>query len=501
MLLQELLQGIPQVQVQGALDLKVRGLSHDSRDVREGDLFVCLPGTRSDGHRFIREALDRGAAALVVAESAGDFGGRTVIRAEDPRRVLSRLAARYYQYPSRSLRLIGVTGTNGKTTTTHLINRLLAAALPRKTGLLGTIGYYLGEEQRPARATTPEAPEIHRLLREMASRGMDYCTMEVSSHALALNRVDQCEFNTAVLTNITEDHLDFHRDFASYREAKARLFRNLPRKAGNYAVINRDDSQASYLQKITAAETLTYGIREGAGVRAVDICIRPQGASFRALTPWGPLRVKLKITGLFSVYNALAALSVALKEGISPSLVERELEKVEGIPGRLEKVDVGQDFTVLVDYAHTPDGLENVLSTVRQFCPGRLITVFGCGGERDRSKRPLMGAIALKYSHYAIITNDNPRGEPVGRILDDILAGIRDDDQGRYTILLDREEAIRAAIGRARAGDMVVLAGKGHETYQVFHDRTIDFDDREAARRCLREKLGLSPGEGEGTGR
>lgn len=494
MLLKGLLQGVPQVRTEGPLAIDIRGLSHDSRTVREGDLFVCLSGTRTDGHQFIEEALERGAAALVVSETAGDYAGRTVIKAASPRRVLSKLAARYYGYPSRNLRLIGVTGTNGKTTTTHLINRLLAAGFPKGTGLIGTIGYYLGRQQRPVEATTPEAPAVHRLLSEMAAEGMGHCTMEVSSHALALDRVDQCEFNVAVLTNITEDHLDFHEDFSAYRAAKARLFRNLPKKCGNYAVINLDDPQASYLQKITAAEAITYGVKERARVRAGDISIRPEGVSFKALTPWGTLDVRLKITGLFSIYNALAAVTVALKEGISPALIEEVLEKVAGIPGRLEKVEAGQNFTVLVDYAHTPDGLENVLSTVRQFCPGRLITVFGCGGERDRSKRPLMGAIALKYSDFAIITNDNPRGEPEKQILQDIMTGIQQHAPGEYTVLLDREEAIKAAIHRAREGDMVVIAGKGHETYQVFSDRTMDFDDREVARRYLRERAGTLPG-------
>ncbi len=494
MRLQELLRGVPQVRAQGPLAADIRGISFDSRQVREGDLFVCLSGTRTDGHRFLREALAGGAAALVVSESFGPLEGAAVIRAGNPRRVLSRLAARYYGYPSRDLRLIGVTGTNGKTTTTHLIDGLLAAGTPGETGLIGTIGYYLGRRRRPALATTPEAPVLHRLLREMAAAGAAYCTMEVSSHALALDRVDQCEFNAAVLTNITEDHLDFHEDFSAYRAAKARLFRNLPRKAGNYAVINLDDPQAGYLQRITTAEILTYGLKAGARIRAVDISVGPEGVSFTALTPWGGLKARLKITGLFSVYNALAAITVALKEGISPALIEKELEKVEGIPGRLEKVDEGQSFTVLVDYAHTPDGLENVLSTVRQFCPGRLITVFGCGGERDRSKRPLMGAIVLKYSDFAVITNDNPRGEPVEQILEDILAGIGDASPGAYTVLLDREEAIGAALGRAGEGDLVLIAGKGHETYQVFHDGTIDFDDREVARRCLRQGPGSPPG-------
>lgn len=489
MLLKELLRGVPHIQTEGPLAIEVNGLSYDSRKVVPGDLFFCLPGTQTDGHAFAREALARGASALVVSSGDQEFPGTTLIKTAEPRRILSRLAARYYGYPSRALRLIGVTGTNGKTTTTHLINRLLAAGTRQDTGLIGTIGYYLGPCRLPVEATTPEAPVIHRLLNTMREKGMKHCTMEVSSHALALNRVDQLEFSCAVLTNITEDHLDFHKDSQSYLAAKARLFRNLPKKTGTYAVINLDDPRASYMQKITRAEVVTYGVKKEAQVRAVDIRIRSSGLSFTALTPFGPLKIRMSLTGLFSVYNALAATTVGLKEGISPALIEKELEKVEGIPGRLEKVDLGQDFGLLVDYAHTPDGLENLLSTVREFCPGRLIAVFGCGGERDRSKRPLMGAIALKYSHHAIITNDNPRGEPEDQILTDILKGITKEDEGRYSIILDREGAIRAAIGRARPGDMVVIAGKGHETYQIFKDRTIDFDDREMARKYLGEAL------------
>jgi UDP-N-acetylmuramoyl-L-alanyl-D-glutamate--2,6-diaminopimelate ligase len=496
MLLKELLRGVPHIQTQGPLAVDIKGIAFDSREVQEGDLFVCLSGTRTDGHQFIHEAMNKGAVAVVVIEGADDYAGihNTVIKAEKPRHVLSKLADKYYGHPSHALRVIGVTGTNGKTTTTHLIDRLLSAGTGEETGLMGTISYNIGRQKRPVEATTPEALVIHRIFKEMVGQGIRYCTMEVSSHALALSRVDQCDFNAAVLTNITEDHLDFHKDFASYQKAKARLFRGLAKKPGNYAVINNDDPSAPYLRKITTADVITYGVNTAAHVRAVDIDIRPSGVSYRALTPWGNLDIGLKITGLFSVYNSLAAIAVALREGIEPETVKKVLAKVEGIPGRLEKIEVGQDFTVLVDYAHTPDGLENVLSTVRQFCPGNLLVVFGCGGERDRTKRPLMASIALKYSDFAIITNDNPRGEPVRQILADMMTGVAGQVEGKeYAVILDRDEAIGAAISRAKSGDIVVIAGKGHETYQVFADRTIDFDDREVARRYLRKKLTNQP--------
>lgn len=487
MLLKDLLRGVPQIDVQGSLAVDIKGIAFDSREVQKGDLFVCLAGTRTDGHLFIREAMEKGAVAVVVSQDVlGYTGSNTFVRAVDPRQVLSKLADKYYGHPSLGLRVIGVTGTNGKTTTTHLIDRLLAAGTGKETGLLGTISYNIGKQKRPVQATTPEALVIHQIFREMVRQGIYHCTMEVSSHALALNRVDQCDFNVAVLTNITEDHLDFHKDFASYQKAKARLFRGLARKVGNYAVINSDDRSALYLQKLTSADVITYGVEKGAQFRAVDMDIRPAGVSYRAITPYGNVDIRLKMTGLFSVYNSLAAAAVALREGIEPETVKKVLQEVEGIPGRLEKIEMGQDFSVLVDYAHTPDGLENVLSTVRQFCPGKLLVVFGCGGERDRTKRAPMASIALKYSDFAIITNDNPRGEPVRQILADMMTGVGVHVEGKdYAVILDREEAIGTAIAKAGSGDIVVIAGKGHETYQVFADRTIDFDDREVARRHL----------------
>ncbi len=499
MLLKELLRGVPHIHIYGPLAVDIRGITFDSRQVQKGDLFVCLSGTRTDGHQFIHEALNKGAVAVVV-EGEADYAGtdNTVIRALKPRQVLSKLADKYYGHPSQALRLIGVTGTNGKTTTTHLIDRILRAGTGEETGLMGTISYNIGSRRRPVEATTPEALVIHQILREMVGQKIRYCTMEVSSHALALSRVDQCDFNVAVLTNITEDHLDFHKDFPSYRKAKARLFRGLQKTAANYAVINSDDQSALYLQKITSADVITYGVDTAAHIRAVDIDIRPAGVSYRALTPYGSLDIALKITGLFSVYNSLAAIVVALREGIEPETVKKVLAEVEGIPGRLEKIEMGQEFTVLVDYAHTPDGLENVLSTVRQFCPGNLLVVFGCGGERDRTKRPLMASIALKYGDFAIITNDNPRGEPVQQILKDMMTGVVDKTEEKdYAVILDREEAIKAAICRAKSGDIVVIAGKGHETYQVFADRTIDFDDREVARRYILKRLANQPQEKE----
>ncbi len=486
MLLKDLLRGVKEIKVTGADDVEVKGIVYDSREVEAGSLFMCLPGTQTDGHKFIGKAISRGAVAVVTDRDTDVYWNCTIIKTSEVGKVLSKVAGNFYLNPSRQLRLIGVTGTNGKTTTTHLIDKLMRGNERIETGLIGTIGCKVGEENRPVPATTPEATVLHKIFREMVDRKIFYCTMEVSSHALALHRVDDCDFNIAVLTNITEDHLDFHKNFATYLQAKAKLFLNLSEKEGNYIVINNDDNNALYIKERSSPEILTYGIKKAADVRGGNISITSSGATFTVYSWQKEFSLDLKITGSFNVYNALAAITVALKENISPSVIKNVLESVTGVPGRFEKVDLGQDFTVIVDYAHTPDGLENVLSTARRFCQGNLITVFGCGGDRDRSKRSLMGNIALKYSDYAIITNDNPRTESPFRIKADILSGIDHNSyRGKYETILDREEAIKAAINRARATDVVLIAGKGHETYQIFDDKTIDFDDREMARRYL----------------
>ncbi|MDN5344231.1 MAG: UDP-N-acetylmuramoyl-L-alanyl-D-glutamate--2,6-diaminopimelate ligase [Clostridia bacterium] len=471
----------------GDQQVALAGLHYDSRRVGPGFLFVAIKGFQTDGHLYIKDAVARGAVAVVLEDMVPLPPGVAWARVQDSRRALGLLAARFYGYPSRRLRLMGVTGTNGKTTTTHLIQAVLEGA-GRPTGCLGTIGNRLGDQVLPAERTTPEALDLQALLHQLVGLGATGAVMEVSSHALALHRLAGAEFDVAVFTNLTQDHLDFHRDMEAYFACKARLFQDLGRgvKAGRqYAVINGDDPWGRRLPALTRVPVITYGCSPGCQVRARDINLVAGGATCRVSWPRGEAELRLRITGRFNIYNALAAFTVALEEGLDPQQALNTLGAIRGVPGRLERVDQGQPFTVVVDYAHTPDGLENVLATARQVTGGRLITVFGCGGNRDRGKRPLMGQVAARLSDYCIITSDNPRDEEPEAIIADILPGVEQVPGALYRVLPDRRQAIAAALAEAQSGDMVVIAGKGHETYQIVKGQTLPFDDRRVAREEL----------------
>ncbi|MDW7684021.1 MAG: UDP-N-acetylmuramoyl-L-alanyl-D-glutamate--2,6-diaminopimelate ligase [Bacillota bacterium] len=478
--------------IHGPLDQMISGISYHSGRVRPGDLFVCLPGTRSHGKSFIAEAVAAGAAA-VISDLDEHWPGCTMIQVPDIRLALALLSARFYDYPSREFVLTGVTGTNGKTTTTHLIDALLQSK-GASTGLIGTVRYRIRGEEYPSLATTPEASDLQELLRRMVNENVTHATMEVSSHALAWHRTVGCDFDTVVLTNITEDHLDFHRTFMHYLESKSKLFSWLgsfpvKRERPRRAVINGDDQHWEHIADQTPTETILYGLGAHCHVRASDVHVARDGVTFLLETPAGNTTVRLKMTGLFSVYNSLAAACVGLLEGLAPEEIASVLGSVEGIPGRFELVDAGQNFTVIVDYAHTPDGLENILQAVREFARARVITVFGCGGDRDRTKRPLMGEAAGKYSDICVVTSDNPRGEDPAGIIKEILPGLkRHQESLEYEVIGDRRAAIERAVGLAQPGDVVVIAGKGHETTQVFSDHTIPFDDRQIAREAIRRR-------------
>ena len=492
--LQELLQALPLVRVEGEGQVKVRGLAYHTAHVKPGFLFFCLEGNKYDGHDFIPQALEAGAAAIVL-EKEREVKGAAKVVVPSVRAAMAIISQQFYDSPAARLRLIGVTGTNGKTTTTHLIEALLTAR-GWKTGMLGTIKYLISGESFPALATTPEAPDLQRILHLMVERGVQYGVMEVSSHALELGRVSGCDFDIAVLTNITGDHLDFHKNFERYLAAKGKLFSQLggsffkglrPR----FAVINRDDPHFDFFLRQSTVQVLTYGIKGPADIKALDIKVNDAGVSYELHIPWGRELFSLKLAGRFNIYNALAATSVALLEKIPLSAIKEVLEKISGVRGRFERVDLGQPFTVIVDYAHTPDGLENILQSARDFVKGKIITVFGCGGERDRSKRPLMGRIAAKYSDYSILTSDNPRGEDPWQIIEEVEVGLKE-IKGfgtGYTIQPERYEAIKFGIELARPGDMVIIAGKGHENYQIFSDFTIPFNDREVAEEIIRKRL------------
>ncbi len=472
------------------LDVAVAGVHYDSRRLAPGFVFVCIQGFRTDGHLYIAEARERGAVGLVVEKEVAVPEGMAWALVEDSRRALAVLAANFYGHPARQLALFGVTGTNGKTTTAHLIARLLEAG-GKKVGLLGTVWNRIGDRFLPVTHTTPESLDLQQLLRQMVDSSVEAAVMEVSSHGLALARVAECEFDVGVFTNLTRDHLDFHRTFEDYFRAKALLFEGLgkgrTKERPCYAVLNADDPAGRELQARVRVRAVTYGL-EGGEVRAEDVELAPRGSSFTVRAGGKRLRVFLPLPGIFNVYNCLAAVAVGLEEGLPGEVIEEALREAEGVPGRFEVVDAGQDFTVVVDYAHTPDGLAQVLRAARALTTGRLITVFGCGGDRDPGKRSLMGRVSGELSDVTVLTSDNPRSEDPLRIIAEIEEGIRDTG-GEYLVEVDRYEAIRKALHLARGGDFVIIAGKGHESYQIFKDRVVPFSDRDVAREILEKEI------------
>jgi len=467
----------------------VSGLAYDSRRVGPGFVFVAVRGFTTDGHLFLRDAVNRGAAGVVVEDPLPVPPGTTWVQVADTRLALARLAAHFYGHPDRAFPVVGVTGTNGKTTTTHLVRSIYRAA-GLKTGLSGTVHNLVGDQVLPGERTTPESLDLYRLLAGMREAGVQAVVLEVSSHALALSRVEGVEFDAAVFTNLTQDHLDFHRDMDAYLAAKAGLFRSLGatnyKATDKFAVINADDPSGNYLARECRVRVLRYGLREECDVWASDVTVSPEGTSLTVHGSFGTLPLRLRLTGMFNVYNALAACTVGIGAGLDPGVVRAGLESQGGVSGRFELVDEGQDFTVLVDYAHTPDGLENVLKTAREFTRGRLVAVFGCGGDRDRQKRPLMGAIGAGLADFTVLTSDNPRSEDPLQILREVEAGAKAGG-GSFTVEPDRREAIRLALAGARAGDTVVIAGKGHEDYQLVGALKLPFDDRVVARAILAE--------------
>jgi UDP-N-acetylmuramoyl-L-alanyl-D-glutamate--2,6-diaminopimelate ligase len=473
--------------------VNVAGLEADSRRVTPGTLFFCLPGHTVDGHDFAGQAEERGACALVVSRELPT--GLPQLLVPDTRLALAVLADYFYGHPSRQLRPIGVTGTNGKTTTTYLLEKIWTDA-GINAGVIGTIETRYGGKSFPMSSTTPDVLELQRIFRSMADAGTQRCAMEVSSHALEQGRVKGVRFRAAVFTNLTQDHLDYHGTMEAYEAAKGLFFSRLgndyaPPGERAFAVLNADDEASGRFARLTAAEVITYGIDREAIFRAKDVKITPRGTEFTLVCPEGERTVRLRLLGKFNVYNALAALAAAYGEGISVEHAAASLEKVPGVPGRAEAVDEGQPFAVVVDYAHTPDGLENILRTVRELAEGRVICVFGCGGDRDRTKRPKMGKIASLLADVLIVTSDNPRTEDPIAIMKDIEAGIREagTEESRYTMIADRRQAIEKAVEMASAGDVVLIAGKGHETYQIIGGVIHDFDDRLVARAAIRSRL------------
>ncbi len=493
MRLGELLSEIPGAQVSGSVEVDIAGVDHDSRTATPGSLFVCIRGFRQDGHAFIADAAGRGAAAVVVEEDPSRLTippPLTVVRVPNSRSALARLAGRFFDHPSRQLRMIGITGTNGKTTTAHLAEAILRAA-GHRVGLLGTIEYRCGATTFPGERTTPESSDLQRLLARMRDMGAWGAAMEVSSHSLALHRVEACEFDVAVFTNLTQDHLDFHGTMERYADAKAGLFRTLGKarvKPGvAAAVLNADDAWADFMAQRTAARVVRFSLAADADLSVRSAQFDLAGIRATLSSAWGPIEVASPLVGRHNLANILGAAGACLHLGIPRQAVEVGIATLAAVPGRFEKVEAGQPFGVVVDYAHTPDALERVLTFAREYARGRVIVVFGCGGDRDRGKRPRMGEVAARLADVVFVTSDNPRSEDPEAILAEIAGGIKKtfaNAEGHATIR-DRREAIGAALASARGGDLVVIAGKGHETYQILRDRTIPFDDRVVAREVL----------------
>ena len=500
MQLKDLLASVSVEVPEGLRDVSVEGLACDSRKVRKGDLFVAYRGVESDGHRFIPQAVEAGAAALVVEDErylsspSGEGWPVPSVLVPDGREALAHLAAALHDFPARKLRVIGITGTDGKTTTANLVWSVLQAA-GYDTGLISTVNAVIGETQRDTglHTTTPDSPDVQAYLAQMVEAGAEYAVLEATSHGLAQHRVTACDFDVAVVTNITHEHLDFHGSFEEYREAKALLFRSLTssaRKPGvpKVAVLNADDSSFDHLIGIPADQQLTYSVDREADVKAASIEVAGWGTSFTAVTPQGSFPVQMKLPGAFNVYNALAAIAVALSQGVAVENIREGIKAVEQVTGRMEQVDAGQPFRVMIDFAHTPNSLRSALEAARGMAKGRVTVVFGCAGLRDKEKRPAMGQIAGRLADRIVITAEDPRTEDLGEIMGQIAAGA--EKRGRregvdYWCIGDRGEAIRFAVDMAEAGDLVLVAGKGHERSMCFGTTEHPWSDHEAVEKAL----------------
>jgi len=492
MKLGELLEGLPGVDVGADAASEIAALAYDSRKVRPGTLFFAIQGEKADGHAYIPQALKQGAVAVVSERPAPPELASRWIQVPAMRRALADAGRRFFGHPEQQLRLVGITGTNGKTTITYLVESILqAAGIP--CGVFGTIEYRVGGRVHTAANTTPESLDLITYFDELVKMDGKAAVMEVSSHALAQERVWGFQFEVAVFTNLTQDHLDYHKDFEHYFQAKRRLFEGLGTPPPNWAVINTDDPWGVRLLELPYAHHLTYGLAGAAEVKPSRVKSSPAGTEATINTPAGKLEIVSPLVGLANLANILAAIAAGVGMGVATVKIEEGIANLKAVPGRFERIDEGQPFLVVVDYAHTDDALKNVLKTARELARNRLIVLFGCGGERDRTKRPRMGEAAGTLADFIVLTSDNPRGEDPLLIMADALVGLQRTDRP-YIAEVDRSVAIRKAFEEAREGDVVVLAGKGHETYQILKEGKIDFDDRVVARQVLRE-MGYGPGK------
>lgn len=489
MLLSELLDTLDEKKVVGFRDLDIPGLAYDSRQLEPREAFFCIKGLVTDGHLYTADAVRRGAAVLFVEkELEQEVDGEVVlVKVPDTRHAMALCSARFFGDPSSELKVVGVTGTNGKTTTTYLVESVCREA-GLKTGIIGTVETHIGAVIEPVTRTTPESLDLQRLLRRMVDDGVEVVAMEVSSHALELKRVNGCRFEVVLFTNLSQDHLDFHISIEEYFGAKRRLFTEDEFGVGRSALINIDDPFGRRLSEETVLATRSFGLDREADIRGKGVQVSSRGNRFTLQYDRESISLRTALQGRFNVYNCLAAAGAAVDLGLDADSIARGLENLKGVPGRFENIDCGQDFTVIVDYAHTPDGIRSLLEACREVTSGRVIIVIGCGGDRDRSKRPLMGEVGTAMSDLCVITSDNPRSEKPESIIEMILEGVRDRfPSERYSVEVDRRIAIYSAISEARPGDLVVVAGKGHEVGQIFADKVIPFDDRLVVREGLKE--------------
>jgi UDP-N-acetylmuramoyl-L-alanyl-D-glutamate--2,6-diaminopimelate ligase len=493
MILRDLIKGMETKRTLGSDDAEILGISYDSKEVRDGFLFAAIKGEKTDGHKYIESAVKSGAKALLVEEiPESTYKNISLIQVEDTKSALAEISANFFHHPTKGFTLVGITGTNGKTTITYLLESIWRE-WGKNVGVIGTVEYRFSGKKVPSVRTTPESLDLMNLFSDMRASGVEYAVMEVSSHALDRKRILGCHFDAAVFTNLSQDHLDYHGTMENYFEAKKKLFSEVLGKSGKrekFSVINIDDPYGREITKEAAGKIVPYSVTNSEGVYAEKTSITPEGIHTFVNTPWGKVDINSKLFGKHNLYNILASVATALSLGVGIDVVEKGISNVASVPGRLDRVENPYGITILVDYAHTPDALRNVLTAVRPFTHRKLILLFGCGGDRDPIKRPIMGRIGRELSDALIVTSDNPRTESPQRIIDEIEKGVFDvgSDEKPYFRIADRRDAIRKAIEIAHSGDTVLLAGKGHESYQILGVEKIPFNDKEVAESIIHEK-------------
>jgi len=487
MKLNELITNLEAIEINGDLNIDIKGIYHDSREIKKDFLFVCIKGFTSNGHNFIDEAINRGATALVVEEAISPRLGIASIRVDDSRKSLAILANQFYSFPSRKLKLIGITGTNGKTTITYMLRAIFQQS-GFKTGLLGTAQNIIGDNINSSQRTTMESVDLQKTFKEMVKLKEDYVVMEVSSHALQLSRVEGCDFDVAIFTNISKEHFEIHKNFSNYLEAKKKLFLSLNRSkkevSKKFAIINIDEVHSKDFIDCNKVKLISYGIEKEAIVRAKKIKIKLKGSSFIVETPVGSAEIFLNFSGKYNVSNALAAIATAITQGVPLSIISQALSRFYGAPGRYQLLEYGQNYTIIIDFAHNYHGLGSILQNLRNFTQHKLITVFGHGGEKYNKLRSTMGEVIGTYSDYVVITADNPKSENPVEIAQEIERGVKKTDKA-HIIIIDRAKAIKHALGKAGEGDIVLIAGKGPENEQIYHDRVIHHNDEEVVKSIL----------------